>query len=47
MKKKNLKEVKSFDALLDVKYGTIGTDKRDKFEEKAQYFVISTMLRHG
>ncbi len=47
MKKKNLKEVKSFDELLDVKYGTIGTDKRDKFEEKAQYFVISTMLKEA
>ncbi len=47
MKKKNLKEVQSFDELLDVKYGTIGTAKRDKFEEKAQYFVISTMLKEA
>jgi HTH-type transcriptional regulator/antitoxin HipB len=47
MKKKNLKDVRSFDELLDLKYGNIGTSKRDTFEEKAQYFVISTMLKEA
>lgn len=47
MKKKNLKEVKSFDELLDVKYGKVGSVKREVYEEKAQYFVISEMLKEA
>lgn len=42
-----IKNVKSFEELLNVKYGVIGTEKRDVFEEKAQYFVISEMLKDG
>jgi len=46
---KNLKETirktKSFDELLDVKYGKIGTPIRDKYEEKANYFVITEILK--
>ncbi|HOY33403.1 MAG TPA: helix-turn-helix transcriptional regulator [Bacteroidales bacterium] len=45
MKTKNIKDARTFDELLDIKYGKIGTPKRDKFEEKAQYFVISEMLK--
>ena len=45
MKSKNIKDAKSFDELLDIKYGKIGSVKRDKFEENAQYFVISEMLK--
>ena len=40
-----IKNAKNFDELLDIKYGKIGTEKRDEFEEKAQYFVISEMLK--
>jgi HTH-type transcriptional regulator/antitoxin HipB len=40
-----IRQTKSFDELLDVEYGTIGTQERDEFEQKAQYFVISEMLR--
>ncbi len=47
MKTKNIKDARSVDELLNIKYGAIGTSKRDKFEEKAQYFVISEMLREG
>ncbi len=36
---------KSFDELLDIHYGKIGSKKRDGFEEKAQYFVISETLK--
>jgi HTH-type transcriptional regulator/antitoxin HipB len=43
--KKELKKAKSFDELLDIKYGKIGTKERDLFEEKQQYFVISEMLK--
>lgn len=47
MKKKELKNAKSLDELLDIKYGPVGSSKRDKFEEKAQYFVISEMLKEA
>ena len=45
MNKENIKNAKNFDELLDIKYGKIGSENRDKFEEKAQYFVISEMLK--
>lgn len=47
MNKENIKNAKSFDELLDIKYGKIGSEKRDNFEEKAQYFVISEMLKEA
>ncbi|MEO6694184.1 MAG: helix-turn-helix transcriptional regulator [Ignavibacteria bacterium] len=45
--KKNeaIRKTKNFDELLDIQYGKIGTKKRDEFETKAQYFVISEMLK--
>lgn len=46
-KKENLKSAKSFDELLDLKYGKISTPKRDQYEEKANYFVISQMLKEA
>ena len=45
--KNKIREAKNFDELLDIKYGKIGTEKRDEFEEKAQYFVISEMLKES
>jgi HTH-type transcriptional regulator / antitoxin HipB len=45
MSTKKLKNAKNYDELLDIKYGKIGTESRDAFEEKAQYFVISEMLK--
>jgi len=47
MKKELIKTAKNIDELLDIKYGKTGTKARDKFEEKAQYFVISEMLKEG
>ena len=47
MNKENIKNAKNFDELLDIKYGKIGSENRDKFEEKAQYFVISEMLKEA
>jgi DNA-binding XRE family transcriptional regulator len=47
MNKEKIKNVKNFDELLDIKYGKIGSEKRDNFEEKAQYFVISEMLKEA
>ena len=40
----DIRKAKSFDELLDIKYGKVGTEKRDDFDERAQYFVISEML---
>jgi HTH-type transcriptional regulator / antitoxin HipB len=47
METNKIRKAKNFDELLDIKYGNIGTEKRDEFEEKAQYFVISEMLKEG
>ncbi|MBK7128855.1 MAG: helix-turn-helix transcriptional regulator [Crocinitomicaceae bacterium] len=47
MAKKSIKSARTFDELLDIKYGKIGSKKRDQFEEKAQYFVISEMLKEA
>ncbi len=47
MKKKNTKNVTNFEELIENKYGKIGSTKRDEFEEKAQYFVISVMLKEA
>ena len=44
-KKEAIKRAKNFDEILDVQYGKIGTKKRDEFELKAQYFVISEVLK--
>ncbi len=47
MSTKNIKNAKNFDELLDIKYGKIGEKKRDEFEEKAQYYVISEILKEA
>ncbi|PIQ21495.1 MAG: transcriptional regulator [Cytophagales bacterium CG18_big_fil_WC_8_21_14_2_50_42_9] len=47
MKKEEIRNAKTFDELLDIKYGKIGEKERDAFEEKAQYFVISEMLKEA
>ena len=45
MKSEEIRSAKSFDELLDIKYGKIGTSQRDHFEEQAQYYVISEVLK--
>ncbi len=45
MDKEKIINAKSFDELLDIKYGSIGSERRDNFEERAQYFVISEILK--
>lgn len=46
-KKLDSKKIKNFDDLLDAKYGEIGTEKRNEFEEGAQRFFISEMLKEA
>ena len=36
---------KNFDEILDIQYGEVGTDLRNEFEENAQYFIISELLK--
>ena len=43
----NYKGIKSFDELLDKKYGAIGTETRNGFEERSQMFIISEMLKQA
>ena len=42
-----IRKAKTSDELLDVKYGTIGTEIRDEYEAKADNFVISEMLKEA
>lgn len=46
-KNEQIRNAKNFDELIDIEYGEIGTEKRDNFDEKAQYFVISEMLKEA
>ena len=47
MKKESIRNAKTFDELLDIKYGKVGTSIRDEFEAKANFFVISEMLKEA
>ena len=47
MKEEAIRKAKTFDELLDIKYGKIGSSTRDEYEAKANYFVISEMLKEA
>ena len=42
---KDYKNIKTFDELIELEYGKIGTESRNKYEENAQMFIISEMLK--
>ncbi|MDF1549244.1 MAG: helix-turn-helix transcriptional regulator [Bacteroidales bacterium] len=42
-----IRNVKTFDELLDVKYGKLGSEKRDEFEVNAKAFVIGEMVKEA
>ena len=44
---KTIKDVTTFDELLDIKYGKLGTKKRDEFEVKAKSFVVGEMIKEA
>jgi len=44
---KTIKDAKTFDELLDIKYGKLGTSKRDEFEVKAKSFVVGEMIKEA
>ena len=42
---KTIKDAKTFDELLDIKYGKLGTPNRDEFESRAKAFVVGEMIK--
>ena len=42
---KNYKNIKTFDELIELEHGKIGTESRNEYEEGAQMFIISEMLK--
>jgi len=42
-----MKRQKTFEELLDLKYGELGSPKRNAFEEKALLFAVSEMLKEA
>jgi len=43
----DLKSIKTFDELLDLKYGKIGSLKRNQFHEDAKKYIIGEMIREA
>jgi DNA-binding XRE family transcriptional regulator len=41
------KGIQTFDELIEREYGKIGTDSRNKYEESAQMFIVSEMLKEA
>ena len=41
----NYKNIKTFDQLIEVEHGKIGTESRNSYEENSQMFIISEMLK--
>lgn len=42
---KNYKNIKNFDDLIELEHGKVGSSSRIKYEEGAQMFIISEMLK--
>lgn len=41
----NMSKLKTFQSHLEEKYGEIGTEKRDEFEQKSKTFMIGELLK--
>jgi len=41
------KQITTFDELIDMEHGPIGTESRNQYEENAQMFIISEMLKEA
>lgn len=41
------KGIKTFDELIEREHGKIGSESRNKYEENAQMFIISEMLKEA
>ncbi|NOQ27316.1 MAG: helix-turn-helix domain-containing protein [Bacteroidales bacterium] len=42
---KDYKDIKTFDELIEKEHGSIGSDSRNEYEEHAQMFIVSEMLK--
>lgn len=42
---KDYKNVNTFDKLIEQEHGKIGTQSRSQYEERAQLFIVSEMLK--
>ena len=42
---KSIKDAKTFDELLDIKYGKVGSIKRDEFDNKSKAFMIGELIK--
>ena len=42
---KDYNKVKTFDDLIEQEHGKVGSERRNKYEENAQMFIISEMLK--
>ena len=41
------KGIRTFDELIEKEHGKIGTESRNEYEEKAQMFIVSEMLKEA
>ena len=44
---KNYDNIQSFDELIELEHGKIGTESRNRYEEGSQLFIISEMLKEA
>jgi len=44
---KKYENINTFDELIEKEHGKIGSEKRNKYEEGAQMFIISEMLKEA
>ena len=44
---KKYKDIKTFDELIELEHGKIGTESRNKYEEGSQMFIVSQMLKEA
>ena len=44
---KNYNNIKTFDQLIEVDHGKIGTETRNTYEKNSQMFIISEMLKEA
>ena len=42
---KDYNNINTFDELIELEHGKIGTENRNKYEEGAQMFIVSEMLK--
>ena len=40
-------EIRTFEELIESEYGELGTDNRNEYEQKAQMFIVSEMLKEA